>query len=105
VERTLYVASLQLGMPEFVGVWMALKVAGQWKRWGEDGESSPHKIEGRSYYNIFLIGSGLSVAFAVVGAQMVEALANGNWQVGVGLPLTLLISTYVLSLVIDHYQK
>ena len=35
VERTLYVIALQLGKGEFIGVWIALKVAGQWQRWGQ----------------------------------------------------------------------
>lgn len=40
-------------------MWLALKVASQWKRW--EGKE-------RGTYNVFLIGSGLSLAMAYLGA-------------------------------------
>ena len=61
VDRALYVVSLQMGKPEFIGVWLALKVAGQWGRWGEKAKIGSKDVEGRVFYNIFLIGNGLSV--------------------------------------------
>ena len=36
IERVLYLGSLQMGKPEFIGLWLALKVAGQWNRWRRD---------------------------------------------------------------------
>ena len=39
IERTLYVISIQINSPQFIGVWLAVKVAGQWKRW--NGNSPP----------------------------------------------------------------
>ncbi len=105
VERALFVASLQLGKAEFIGVWIALKVAGQWKRWGEGVNIGGRVLEGRSFYNIFLIGSGLSVAYAVVGAQMLESLKKNEWFLALGLPLALLVATYLLALLVAHYEK
>jgi hypothetical protein len=105
VERALFVGSLQLDKAEFIGVWIALKVAGQWKRWGGGVNVGGRVLEGRSFYNIFLIGSGLSVAYAVVGAQMLESLNEREWFFGLGLPLALLVATYLLALLASHYQS
>jgi hypothetical protein len=33
VERGLYIFALQIGTPEFIGIWLAIKVAGSWQRW------------------------------------------------------------------------
>lgn len=54
VERVLYVAAWFLGHPQFIGLWLTIKVVGNWKLWqtAEDGK------EGRRRFNIFLIGSG-----------------------------------------------
>ena len=35
IERALFVAALQNGHAEFIGVWLALKVAGKWSGWGK----------------------------------------------------------------------
>jgi len=96
IERTLYVASLQMGEPEFIGVWLALKVAGQWKRWGEEATIAGRKVEGRVFYNIFLIGSGLSVAYAVGGAQMIGYFQRSRLLYFAILPLAILVGTEIL---------
>lgn len=105
LERVLFVASLQMGKAEFIGLWFALKVAGGWKRWGEGIELGGVKIDGRSLYNIFLIGNGLSIAYAVVGAQLINSLAGGNWSFSIGLPGALLAGTLALYILIGYYQK
>jgi hypothetical protein len=46
LERTLYIKSLLLGKPEFIGVWLALKVAGQWDLWKGETEYNGVKITG-----------------------------------------------------------
>jgi len=74
IERTLFFFSILFSYEEFIAVWLALKVAGQWKRW-EDGftldtDDLEMKNSGRVLYNIFLIGSGLSLGFAVMGAKL-----------------------------------
>jgi len=52
-EAILYPTALLVGQPEFIGVWLALKVAGQWKEWKAG-------YEGRApRFNRFLIGSAL----------------------------------------------
>jgi hypothetical protein len=107
VERALYVASWQYHVPEFIGIWMALKAAGQWKRWGEGipDSSGEKKSEGRSFYNIFLIGSGLSVAYATVGSRMIWALRKPKWYFGFITPIILLAATYIFARIAGHYRK
>lgn len=66
-ESIMYPTALILGKAEFIGVWLAVKVAGQWVRWrGEAIESaSPPSIEilneGRRRFNAFLVGNALSI--------------------------------------------
>ena len=59
VERILYSMAFILGAPGWVGVWLAIKVAVQWDRW---------KGENRGTYNVFLMGSALSILIAFLGA-------------------------------------
>lgn len=71
MERGLYTASLQSGYAPFVGIWISLKVASNWGRWSTD--------KGRKIYNVFMIGNGLSIAFAFVGYLGIGWLENGMW--------------------------
>ena len=43
LEAILYVSSLIHNKPEFIAIWLALKVAGQWGRWSEDKKTSKGK--------------------------------------------------------------
>lgn len=72
VERVLYVAAFQVGKPEFIGVWLALKVAGQWTRWSKEPNTGENVPQGRSIYQNFLIGNALSVIYALVGFKLIE---------------------------------
>jgi hypothetical protein len=105
IERVLFVAALQLGKAEFIGVWLALKVAGQWKRWAEGVTVAERKIEGRIFYNVFLIGSGLSIAYSVVGAQIISFITTKQWSFALGLPVALLVGTLLLHKLAIYYQK
>ena len=71
-ESFMYPMALFLGKPEFIGVWLAVKVAGQWVRWKGDAGHSPsgeepdlEKLEklneGRRRFNSFLVGNALSI--------------------------------------------
>ncbi len=78
LERAMYTASVGAGQPGFIAVWLGLKAVPQWKRWSEDVEAGERKIQGRAVFNIFLIGNALSVLFAVLGAQSIEWLNDGE---------------------------
>lgn len=105
VERALYVASFQLGKPEFIGVWLALKVAGGWKRWTEDKEHKGRIITGRAVYNIFLIGNALSIAYAAVGAKLVEWCSKQEWLFVIGGPVCLFLATLALFCWSGRYRR
>lgn len=96
IERSLYVGSFQLGKPEFIGIWLALKVAGQWNRWSEDKKYGEHFVPGRHTYNIFLIGNGLSIAYAITGAKLIEWCSN-DLSLAIVVPISLLLATLILS--------
>ena len=94
-----------MAKPEFIGVWLALKVAGQWQQWSEDKpyrEGGP-TIVGRQLFNIFLIGNALSITYAVVGAQAIGWLAAHDWTLGLGMPLLLLAASWALSITVEKY--
>jgi len=67
----LYVAFLQLGLGNLIGVWLVLKVAGHWKRWVDDGDEQTQRPDGRSVFNIFLIGNALTVLYSFVGFKLI----------------------------------
>lgn len=68
VEQAMYTASILLGYPGFIGVWLVLKAAGQWKvRWsGDDAIGVPKE------YTIFLIGNALSFIGGVATALLIQ---------------------------------
>lgn len=80
VERLLYVTTILHGNPGFIGVWLAAKVAGGWSKWQEDR---------KKYFQPFLTGNGLSIAYSFVGAKMINWLSSNNIEKaifsGVGL--------------------
>lgn len=60
VERTLYTTSFLIGAWQLVGIWLALKATVRWRK----GAESP----GTGSDNVWLIGSGVSLLIAFVGA-------------------------------------
>lgn len=59
LERLMYTTVFLIDQPAFVAVWLALKVAAQWNRW--EGKE-------RGTYNVFLMGSALSLIMGYLGA-------------------------------------
>jgi len=95
LERMLYTSSLLIGRPEFIGLWLALKVAGGWKGWSEPVKAPDGKIviNGRDLFSVFLIGSGFSIAYGVTGALLIGWLKDGNLVVAVMVPVALVLGT------------
>lgn len=98
VERSLYTASWQLGKPEFIGIWLVLKVAGQWGGWSEDRKVGEKRVLGRAVYNVFLIGNAFSLAYGVVGALMAEWIRTREYDLAVAIPFVLLVATGIFTL-------
>jgi hypothetical protein len=78
LERFLYTSTILFGFPEFIAIWLALKVAGQWDRWKLDIGSDATKGTdwARATYTVYLIGNGLSILFAGLGAVIVKEFDN-----------------------------
>jgi len=72
IEGVLYVAFLQIGLGSMIGLWLVLKVAGQWKRWMDDGDEKAERPDGRSVFNIFLIGNALTMLYSFVGFKLIQ---------------------------------
>jgi len=64
-ESIMYLTAFLVGKPEFIGIWLALKVAGQWVRWKGEAprrffarrHNAEEANEGRRRFNAFLIGN------------------------------------------------
>lgn len=72
-ESIMYPMALFFGKLEFIGVWLAIKVAGQWSRWNpvpQGGSASEENVErsneGRRRYAAFLVGNALSIMAACI---------------------------------------
>jgi hypothetical protein len=92
VDSALYVTSWLLGVPEFIAVWLAFKVAGLWIKWQGDTRNNV----GRAIYNIFIIGNGLSIAYATSGAMIIKWLHDSRPMEIYLFPLSLIMGTLCL---------
>lgn len=72
LEQVLYISAILLGRPEFIGVWLILKVAGEWHPGVREGQ--PAAVGQAREYTIFLFGNGLAVVLAVVMASLMQQL-------------------------------
>jgi hypothetical protein len=86
LERLLYIIALLAKSPEFIGVWLALKVAGGWSgwsgkreyKWDDNGKEILGYVPGRQEFNLFLVGTALSLIFAVAGAFTIQSLIESR---------------------------
>ena len=103
IERALYLGSWLSGHAEFIGVWLALKVAGGWSGWASGldapiapGSKNKVRIEGRLLFNTHLIGAGLSVLQSVGAGVAVQSLVNGQRAGGAWIALASTIPLIVV---------
>ena len=97
IERALYVAALQIGTPQFIGLWLILKTAAQWHRWKER----------RWVFNIFVIGNGLSIGYTGAGYGLLRILGQGGqlWRLAVLLILGVCGGTWWLKAYISKQRQ
>ena len=109
IERIMFVGSLQFKKPEFIGVWLAFKIASQWSRWINDGKTDQKKetakVQGRELYNIFLTGNALSIVYSAVGASMIELLVAGKTLPALALAVVVLVGSGILSAYVQRKAK
>lgn len=76
VERPLYVTSLLIGQPAFIALWLGLKFGGWWK----GRASATDGLHRPSIFQSFLIGNGLSLAYAGVGFTVIKWARQDDWM-------------------------
>ncbi len=99
IERALFTSSVFFGAREFIAIWLAIKVAAQWKSWeGNPGKVGEARLA-RARYNLFLLGTGLTVAYSVLGAQITLWLIDNMVFLAIATSIALLLLTVVFWLV------
>jgi hypothetical protein len=82
IERALYFIAWLSGQASFIGVWLAIKVAGGWRGWSKgqtiDWSNGRKTVTGRHLFNSTLVGSAVSLLNAVVGAFVTDSLRQGH---------------------------
>ena len=81
-----------IGKPEFIGIWLTLKVAG--RIWGR--RENENKGKDSYIYQVFLIGSALSLTYAVIGAKSVIWYQSTNYCFAFAMPIALIFATVIL---------
>lgn len=81
IERIMYISAFLIGKPEFIAVWLLVKVAGDWgTRRTESHDAKKQQDEPGVWvgispeYMIFLIGNLLSIMLAVGLAILLQGL-------------------------------
>ncbi len=100
VERTLYTLSWHVGAPQFIVVWLGLKTAVQWHRWQQAGGQLP----GRHVYNVFLVGSALSLLYASGGAAVAQLVLDNMVLRAAAIVVVLPLATWGLKAWADHSE-
>ena len=104
-ERLLYTSAILFSKLEFIGIWFLLKVASQWRRWGEkdktikteNANDEKGAYRERANFNSFLINTGLSLAYGVLGGEIIIWLKNNDviTSIAFGLGLMLLNAIFI----------
>ncbi|MDD5432670.1 MAG: hypothetical protein PHO70_06785 [Candidatus Omnitrophica bacterium] len=117
IEILLYITSFLINKPEFIAIWLALKVAGRWKSAQLEAAAIKTReerkavkmlsaenravenfelIKSNGVYNIFTIGNGLSIIYGFVGSKIILWLRDFQWGKAMGLFLVTVIGNIVL---------
>lgn len=80
IERVLFVLALYIGQPEFIGLWLTLKIASQWTQWGQDSVvlGPTAKVPGRAVFQVFLVGNAFSMLFSFAAFKSFQWLQAGQ---------------------------
>lgn len=81
IERLLYTSAVLVDQLNFIALWLAVKTVSQWRRWGEKEESSQKETnpyQERANFNSYLINTGLSITYGVLGGKIPEWLKDNH---------------------------
>jgi len=101
IERVLYLTALILDQGIFIGFWLAIRVATQWKRWEDHRTPDNRLVHGRSIFHNFILGSGLSILYAAVGYGIIL------WSIGKNHFLVVIVAALliILNFIAVFYTK
>lgn len=116
IERMLYTSAILFNKLEFIGIWFLLKVASQWRRWGEKeikrtetttNDDNKGAYRERANFNSFLINTGMSLAYGVLGGEIIIWLKNDDipTSIAFGLGLMLLNAIFIGIAYIKYKQN
>jgi hypothetical protein len=105
LETVLYIAFLQMGQAWFIGAWMAFKIAGQWKRWGESADEKTFKPAGHVVFNVFLIGNGFLILYAFVGYKLIGWINREQWLRAFWAPALIVCLNIVFYFWLARFRK
>ena len=96
VERILFISALLMGHASFIGVWLAVKTASQWKFWNEE--------KTRTRFQIFLIGNGLSILYAATGYKIIVWLGREEITIAAVVSICLVSITLLIFLWAKRFE-
>lgn len=102
VDRALYYIFLHMGTPLLIAVWFAAKVTGI-LFWRSDGERPDRPVR-RAAYSVSLVGEGLSLVYALAGAQAVRWALNRQFLLALVALSSLIVATGFFLLWIRRQQ-
>lgn len=100
IERPLFTAALLTGNGGFIAVWLGLKTVVQLPAWGvnQEGITTGRRVSGREVYVNFMLGTGLSIAFAATGAYATRLLLVHRVTPAALISLATLLGTVAFTL-------
>jgi hypothetical protein len=102
LERLIYTSSIVFGVKEFIAVWLAVKIASQWKAYegSESDRASQHKA--RALFNVYLLGTGLSLLYGALGAQIITWLDKQEYILPLISSFTLVTVNLIFIVVVKN---
>lgn len=110
-ERLLYTSAILFNSIEFIGAWFLLKIASQWRRWGEKEIKRKSNDEGKDAYreranfNSFLINTGISLAYGVLGGKLSIWFIHGHYDIAIASGAGLILLNIVFIAFAYHKYK
>jgi hypothetical protein len=104
IERALFTSSWLVGMPEFVAIWLALKIANRWEIFKYEFDNKNYFFQDNkkhmvsSLFESFLIGNGLSISFGIIGGLLITQMLQREWGMAIIIGFSLPIASGFLYL-------
>lgn len=105
IERILYILSLLMGHPQFIGFWIAIKIGIPYILWkGEEGDKD-NPWKGRSLFVNSLTGNAMSILYAIAGYLIIIWLNKRDIQRAAIVAVILCLFNLILWQWLKVYKK